>query len=49
MRTINEVRERFGNPGVYQDTFTNQAANKYAEFLLTEDENPAALKAICEE
>jgi len=23
LRTINETRERFGNPGIYSDTFTN--------------------------
>lgn len=45
VRTVNDIRERFGHPGVYLDNFTNKAAMEYARLLLDEkqDENPEAL------
>jgi hypothetical protein len=47
-QTINDVRAKFGNNHIFQDVLTNRAANDYAEFLLTNEENPELLKQICE-
>ena len=49
LKTINDIRERFGNPGVYPDQLANKAANEYAEFLLQGDEdNAEIMKEACE-
>lgn len=51
IRTINDVREKYGHPGIFTDPYTNEAANEYAQFLLTEEDNEAgeALQAICKD
>jgi hypothetical protein len=48
LRTINDIRTKFGNNNVFIDPLVNKAANEYAEYLLTSDdqENPELLKAI---
>ena len=43
IKTCNEYRAKFGNPLVYTDTLTNHAANEYAKFLLTDDQNDDSL------
>lgn len=50
MRTINEIRTKFGNSNVFPDLFANRAANEYAEYLLNSEdkENPEVLKTITE-
>jgi hypothetical protein len=34
LRTINEIRAKFGNSAVFADLQVNKAANEYAEYLL---------------
>ena len=50
VRTINEIRAKFGNNNIFADALTNNAANEYAEYLLTSDdqENPDLFKTILE-
>lgn len=39
LKTINDIREKFGNNHIYADFLTNNAANAYAEHLLNVDSN----------
>lgn len=39
LQTINELREKFKVAGIANDPLTNQAADAYANYLLTEQEN----------
>jgi hypothetical protein len=48
IKTCNEYRQKFGHPSVYTDTLTNHAANEYAKFLLTDDQNDDSLAQIAE-
>jgi|LakMenE01Jun11ns_1017448.scaffolds.fasta_scaffold9919711_2 hypothetical protein len=49
MRTINDIRSKFKNPNAYVDPFANNAANEYAEFLLSnKDGNEETFKKILE-
>jgi len=34
LRTVNEIRAKFGNSAVFADLQANKAANEYAEYLL---------------
>jgi len=47
LRTINDIREKFGNPCVYPDFLTNKAANEYAEYLLQHDEENKDVQKEC--
>ncbi len=38
LRTINDIRTKFGNNNVFIDPLVNKAANEYAEYLLTSDD-----------
>ena len=49
IKTINEFRQHANLGNIYADHFTNQAANQYASFLLTEEPNEDSLMQICEE
>ena len=49
IKTINEFRQHANLGNIYADHFTNQAANQYAQFLLTEEPNEDSLMQICEE
>lgn len=48
MKTINDIRAKFGNGPVYGDPFANKAAEEYATFLLDNQENEETFKKICE-
>lgn len=50
LRTINDIRAKFGNNSVFVDLQVNKAANEYAEYLLYNDdkENPEIFKEIQE-
>jgi hypothetical protein len=50
LRTINEIRAKFGNSAVFADLQANKAANEYAEYLLNNEdaENVDLLKEIYE-
>lgn len=39
LRTINEIREAHGSPSIYNDPMSNKAANEYANYLLTNQED----------
>lgn len=48
LKTINDFRRHANLGSIYTDQFTNQAANEYARFLLTEEANDDSLQQICE-
>ena len=48
LKTINEFRRHANLGSIYTDQFTNQAANEYARFLLTEEPADDSLAQICE-
>lgn len=39
LKTINDVRQAFGQPSIYIDVMANKAANEYANYLLTNSED----------
>jgi hypothetical protein len=47
IRTINDIREKFGNPMVQGDVLFNKAANEYAEYLLQHDEDNKDVQKEC--
>ena len=46
IKSINDYREQRAIPGVYQDILANKAANEYAEYLLTADQDPSVLAEV---
>ena len=48
MRTINDIRTKFGNGNIFVDTFACDVANDYAAFLLEQPPNEQTFKQICE-
>jgi hypothetical protein len=49
LHTINNLRAKFPDTlPLNHDEFGNHAADEYATFLLTEDENKQTLQKICE-
>lgn len=46
IKSINEYREQHTIPGVYQDILANRAANEYAEYLLSNEENSGVISEV---
>ena len=46
IKTINDLREKVSTPGVVMDILSNRAANEYAEFLLSSEEDIEKEKEI---
>lgn len=49
LRTINDIRGKFGNSSIFLDPFANDCATKYAEFLLEQPHNEEMLAKLKEE
>jgi hypothetical protein len=47
MKTINDMRSAHSVPSIYTDTMANKAASDYANFLLTNAEDPAKVEELC--
>ena len=47
MKTINEMRDAHKVLSVYPDVMGNKAATEYANFLLTNQEDPAKVDELC--
>jgi hypothetical protein len=48
INTINDKRKYFDAPGIYQDNFSNKAANDYAAYLLSNEESDDVIKECLE-
>jgi hypothetical protein len=47
IRTINDMREAHSVPSIYTDVMANKAATEYANYLLSNQEDPAKVEELC--
>ena len=47
LRTINDARDKHGAPSIYNDVMANKAANEYANYLMTNPEDPGQAEEFC--
>ena len=47
VKTINDMREAHNVPSIYVDVMANKAATEYANYLLSNEENPAKVEELC--